>query len=97
MRTLILLSAGLVAVATATSLAAAAAAAAAVAKPKTADACDAKYYSYLVGSDIAETRSIAGADYRLLPADGARTATQANRLTFLYDIGSNRIVDVACG
>jgi hypothetical protein len=97
MRTLILLSAGLVAVGTTTSPAAAAAATAAAAKPKTADACDAKYYSYLLGSDIGETRSITGTDYRLLPAGGARTATKANRLTFLYDKRSNRIVDVACG
>jgi len=91
MRTLIVLSAVLVAVGTATSPAAA------VAKPTTADACDAKYYSYLVGRDVTETRSITGADYRVLPAGGARTATKAKRLTFLYDKRSNRIVDVACG
>ena len=97
MRTLILLGAALIAGGTMAGPAAAATATTSpAAKPKPADTCDAKYYSYLVGRDMAETATING-DYRVLPGSVAPPATRAKRLTFLYDKKSNRIVDVACG
>ena len=98
MRTLILLSAGLIACGTIAGPAAAAtnSAAAAAPKPKTADACGAKYYTNLVGRDIGETQLVTD-QYRLLPDGAARGATRATRLTFVYDNRTKLIVDVACG
>jgi hypothetical protein len=69
----------------------------AVAKAKTAATCDAKYYSYLVGKDVTETRTITGADYRVLPLGSPGGEAQPGRLTIFYDKGSNQIVEVACG
>jgi hypothetical protein len=59
--------------------------------------CDAKYYNYLVGKDVSETREINVDDYRTLPAGVAVGESKPRRLTFFYDKKSNRIVDVACG
>lgn len=59
--------------------------------------CDAKYYNYLVGKDVSETRQISADDYRALPSGAAAGQAKPHRVTFLYDKKSNLIVDVACG
>lgn len=59
--------------------------------------CDAKYYTYMVGKDVSETRQINADDYRALPSGAAAGESKPRRVTFLYDKKSNRIVDVACG
>jgi hypothetical protein len=66
-----------------------------VASAKSAAACDAKYYAYLVGKGVDEARAIEGADYRVVPASAQADQAQPQRMTIKVD-NKNRIVEVAC-
>ena len=60
--------------------------------------CDAKYYDYLVGTNLDQARDISGtANYRLLSAGVAPGTQQPKRMTITVDPKKNQILDVACG
>lgn len=59
--------------------------------------CDAKYFGYLVGRDLSETRNMGNVSYRLLPSGSAPGQADPRRITLTYNSASGRITDVACG
>jgi len=67
-----------------------------VAKPKSASACNAEYYSDLVGQDVSKTQQISQ-NMRLVPQGTTVAAANAKRLTITYDETSRRITAVSCG
>jgi len=95
MPNLILVTASLLVVAGAADAAVARGAAVATAPEKAT--CAAKYYDYLVGRDLTETRAITADDYRAVASDAAAPAQKPKRVTFIYDKKSNRITEVGCG
>jgi hypothetical protein len=97
MRHLALLSASLLAFAGATAPAAAAAKGATLASASDKATCAAKYYDYMVGKDLTETRQITADDYRAVASGVAATVQNPKRVTFVYDAKSNKITGVACG
>jgi hypothetical protein len=70
---------------------------AAVARSKGDDStCHVKSYAALIGESITETRNL-GNNYRLIVAGTNPGPVQPERLTFVYDAASDRIVNVMCG
>lgn len=60
-------------------------------------ACDAKYYSYLVSKRLDDARSIEGTNYRMITQGSDRGDVNPKRMTVVYDVKSNQIVEVGCG
>jgi hypothetical protein len=61
-----------------------------------ADTCHSKSYSYLIGGNIIQTQNLGG-NYRLLEAGRNPGPVQPDRLTILYDPGTELITSLICG